>query len=105
MLASSFSTKLIDEVEYLSPPVVRVLLEKRKNRLAAGLLNEKSKIRKIHHPLLHLPSNPPQARDVFWSKAQVRAREHLSVRQVLAALNRLWKPDAATPVDLTKSLR
>ena len=46
-----------------------------------------------------------QARDVFWSRAQAQARENLGVRQVLAALNRLWKPDPSTPVDLTKSLR
>lgn len=46
-----------------------------------------------------------QARDVFWSKSQAQAREDLRVRQVLASLNRLWKPDPATPMDLTKSLR
>lgn len=43
-------------------------------------------------------------RDVFWSRAQSQAREHVGVRQTLSALNRLWKPDALTPVDLTKSL-
>ena len=46
-----------------------------------------------------------KVRDVFWSQAQTQARENLGVRQVLAALNRLWRPDAHTPVDLTKSLR
>ncbi|CAN0067977.1 unnamed protein product [Scytosiphon promiscuus] len=49
-------------------------------------------------------NGPPGARDVFWSQAQAQCREHLGVRQVLDALNRLWKPDAKAPVDLTKSL-
>ncbi|CAM9343283.1 unnamed protein product, partial [Discosporangium mesarthrocarpum] len=50
-------------------------------------------------------SCPPGAQPFFWSLAQVQAREHTGVREVLAALNRLWKPDtSAAPVDLTKSL-
>eukprot|EP00752_Nemacystus_decipiens_P011248 g9996.t1 len=51
-----------------------------------------------------LGDGPPGVRDVFWSQAQTQARENVRVRQVLAALNRLWKPDAHTPVDLTKTL-
>ncbi|CAM9431399.1 unnamed protein product [Ectocarpus sp. 12 AP-2014] len=51
-----------------------------------------------------LAGGPPGAKDVFWSQAQAQAREHDGVRQVLAALNRLWRPDAHSPADLTKSL-
>lgn len=29
----------------------------------------------------------------------------MRIRHILSALNRLWKPDALSPVDLTKSLR
>ncbi|CAM9473454.1 unnamed protein product [Choristocarpus tenellus] len=46
----------------------------------------------------------PGVRSLFWSQAQVQAREHTGVRNVLSALNRLWKPDASSVIDLTKSL-
>lgn len=63
--------------------------------------------RTIHRPsdLSAVFTRTLQVKDVFWSKTQAQAREHGSVRAVLSALNRLWKPDSLAPVDLTKSLR
>lgn len=46
-----------------------------------------------------------QVRNVYWSKAQVQAREDVRIRHLLSSLNRLWKPDAKSAVDLSKSLR
>merc|ERR1712125_168457 len=78
---------MVSEIKKLGVVIVRGVVD---SATARGWKDDVQQYARDNPSFIGFPSDNPQVYELYWSKAQLQARQDANLRQTMLALNELW---------------
>jgi hypothetical protein len=102
LVNAKFPKDMIDEIRKRGCVVVRNVYDQTEARSYKEDIE--SYIKQNREVITGFPEQNPQVFELYWSRAQVKARSHKNFTKTTMALNHLWHATDDTVIDLSKNL-